>query len=165
MVQIAHVWFVLEKDLPVMYGKRDGGPAPSKRRPPKTPVSGSGWRTALVSLGAFLGLCTVVGAAFRLVEHHKRRRREGLQRAMADGALMELRGSVGEASGRGSSGETGANGLSGKELLRQEHQAVADRMLEALTLGPLIGRGSFGQVYKGWDSLLFMATGVDFNDA
>lgn len=44
---------------------------------------------------------------------------------------------------------------SADEMLHQEHQAVADKLLEALTLGPIVGRGSFGQVYKAtWNGAL-----------
>lgn len=33
--------------------------------------------------------------------------------------------------------------------LHHEHQVVAEKLLESLTLGNVIGRGGFGQVYKG----------------
>eukprot|EP00803_Ostreobium_quekettii_P004803 evm.model.scf_1329.4 EVM.evm.TU.scf_1329.4 scf_1329:24471-29795(+) len=150
IIHLKHTFFVRDVDLPHHPRVVSPNNVAGSEAPHAPSASGAAWIGMFWGVASFLVLVAAVVAA---VKFKMQQRRQQQFFCLHDGdsstePCESLAGGSAGGSAGASSEATRISSASAKEVALQEHRSVPDKLLKALALGPLIGRGSFGHVYK-----------------
>jgi len=153
IIRLKHTFFVREVDLPHHSIVIRPTNVTGSKAPNAPSASGTAWIGIFWGVGSFLVL---VASVFAVLKFKMQQVQQQQSFCLHDGdTSTEPCESLGGGSAGGSSEATRTSSVSAKEVALQEHRSVPDKLLKALALGPLIGRGSFGHVYKAtWNGAL-----------